>query len=50
MATDLTIRLKRHSYGSASLTLTRADGTVTWHSQKRLQWQTADIGRQSRRR
>ncbi len=33
MAVDLTIRLKRHSDGSASLTLTRADGTVTWQRQ-----------------
>lgn len=29
----LTIRLKRHADGSASLTLTRADGTVTWQRQ-----------------
>ena len=34
MAPDLEIRLKRHSDGSASLTLTRADGTVTWQRQK----------------
>ena len=33
MTSDLTIRLKRHSDGSASLTLTRADGTVTWQRQ-----------------
>ena len=31
---DLTIRLKRHADGSASLTLTRADGAVTWQRQK----------------
>ncbi len=31
---DLTIRLKRHADGSASLTCTRADGTVTWQRQK----------------
>jgi hypothetical protein len=30
---DLKIRLKRHSDGSASLTLTRADNTVTWQRQ-----------------
>ena len=30
----LDIRLKRHSDGSASLTLTRADGSVTWQRQK----------------
>ena len=30
----LAIRLKRHSDGSASLTCTRADGTVTWQRQK----------------
>ncbi len=29
----LAIRLKRHSDGSASLTLTRADGSVTWQRQ-----------------
>ena len=34
MTPDLRIRLKRHSDGSASLTLTRADGTVTWQRQK----------------
>ncbi|MEO8335369.1 MAG: hypothetical protein ABI664_10370 [bacterium] len=33
MTVDLTIRLKRHTDGSASLTLTRADGTVTWQRQ-----------------
>ena len=31
---SLRIRLKRHSDGSASITLTRADGTVTWQRQK----------------
>jgi hypothetical protein len=31
---DLRIRLKRHSDGTASLTLTRADGTVTWQRQQ----------------
>lgn len=31
---DLAIRIKRHSDGSASLTLTRADGSVTWQRQK----------------
>lgn len=30
----LHIRLKRHSDGSASLTLTRADGSVTWQRQQ----------------
>ena len=30
----LDIRLKRHADGSASITLTRADGTVTWQRQK----------------
>ncbi len=30
----LTIRLKRHTDGSASLTCTRADGSVTWQRQK----------------
>lgn len=30
----LNIRLKRHPDGSASITLTRADGTVTWQRQK----------------
>ena len=34
-ARSLAIRLKRHSDGSASLTLTRTDGTVTWQRQKR---------------
>ena len=34
MTPGLRIRLKRHSDGSASLTLTRADGTVTWQRQK----------------
>ena len=34
MAPDLRLRLKRHSDGSASLTLTRANGTVTWQRQK----------------
>ena len=29
----LTIRLKRHPDGSASITCTRADGTVTWQRQ-----------------
>ena len=29
----LSIRIKRHSDGSASLTLTRADGSVTWQRQ-----------------
>lgn len=33
MPVDLRIRLKRHSDDSASLTLTRADGTVTWQRQ-----------------
>jgi hypothetical protein len=33
MAPDLRIRLKRHGDGSASLTLTRADGSVTWQRQ-----------------
>lgn len=33
MSPPLTIRLKRHSDGSASLSLTRADGTVTWQRQ-----------------
>lgn len=31
---DLRIRLKRHSDGSASLTRTRTDGTVTWQRQQ----------------
>jgi hypothetical protein len=31
---QLNIRLKRHPDGSASITLTRADGTVTWQRQK----------------
>ena len=31
---DLAIRLKRHSDGSASLTCTRADGSVTWQRQR----------------
>ena len=31
---DLGIRLKRHADGSASITLTRVDGTVTWQRQK----------------
>ncbi|MEP6620236.1 MAG: hypothetical protein ABJE47_13015 [bacterium] len=31
---SLSIRIKRHSDGSASLTLTRADGGVTWQRQK----------------
>ena len=30
----LDIRLKRHADGSASITLTREDGTVTWQRQK----------------
>jgi hypothetical protein len=30
----LGIRLKRHADGSASITLTRADGSVTWQRQK----------------
>ena len=30
----LTIRLKRHPDGSASLTCTRADGSVTWQRQQ----------------
>ena len=30
----LDIRLKRHADGSASITLTRADGSVTWQRQK----------------
>jgi hypothetical protein len=34
MTVDLTIRLKRHTDGSASLTLTRADGSATWQRQK----------------
>ncbi|MES2177564.1 MAG: hypothetical protein V4550_06830 [Gemmatimonadota bacterium] len=33
VAPDLTIRLKRHTDGAASLTLTRADGSVTWQRQ-----------------
>ena len=33
MPASLDIRLKRHPDGSASLTLTRADGTVTWQRQ-----------------
>ena len=31
---DLAVRLKRHSDGSASLTCTRADGSVTWQRQQ----------------
>ena len=31
---SLRIRLKRHSDGSASITLTRADGSVTWQRQR----------------
>lgn len=34
MTPDLHIRLKRHSDLSASLTLTRRDGSVTWQRQK----------------
>lgn len=34
MSADLRIRLKRHTDGSASLTLTRRDGSVTWQRQK----------------
>jgi len=34
MPPDLKIRLKRHSDGSASLTLTRADDSVTWQRQQ----------------
>ena len=34
MTPDLRIRLKRHTDGSASLTLTRRDGSVTWQRQK----------------
>ena len=34
MSPDLHIRLKRHADGSASLTLTRRDGSVTWQRQK----------------
>ncbi len=34
MTPDLKIRLKRHSDGAASLTLTRADGSVTWQRQQ----------------
>lgn len=30
---ELNIRLKRHTDGSASITLTRANGTVTWQRQ-----------------
>ena len=30
----LSVRLKRHSDGSASITCTRADGTVTWQRQQ----------------
>ena len=30
---SLTIRLKRHADGSASITLTRSDGSVTWQRQ-----------------
>ncbi|MEO7456055.1 MAG: hypothetical protein ABIY52_07315 [Gemmatimonadaceae bacterium] len=33
MPASLAIRLKRHSDGSASLTLTRTDGSVTWQRQ-----------------
>jgi hypothetical protein len=33
MARSLDVRLKRHPDGSASLTLTRDDGTVTWQRQ-----------------
>ena len=33
-APSLSIHLKRHADGSASITLTRADGTVTWQRQK----------------
>jgi hypothetical protein len=32
--TDLIIRLKNHSDGSASITCTRADGSVTWQRQQ----------------
>ena len=31
---DLTIRIKRHPDGTASLTCTRADGTTTWQRQR----------------
>lgn len=34
MIPDLRIRLKRHADGSASLTLTRRDGSVTWQRQQ----------------
>ena len=34
MAPPLRIRLKRHSDLSASLTLTRRDGSVTWQRQR----------------
>jgi hypothetical protein len=34
MPPDLKIRIKRHTDGSASLTLTRADGSVTWQRQQ----------------
>lgn len=33
MATDLVIRLKKNSDGSASLSCTRSDGSVTWQRQ-----------------
>ncbi len=32
--TALTVRIKRHADGSASLTCTRADGTMTWQRQR----------------
>ena len=34
MAANLHLRLKRHTDASASLTLTRSDGSVTWQRQK----------------
>jgi hypothetical protein len=33
LSADLTIRIKKHADGRASLTLTRADGTTTWQRQ-----------------
>jgi hypothetical protein len=36
-APTLTIRLKKHADGSAALTCTRADGTVTWQRQQGAQ-------------
>ncbi|QJR36796.1 hypothetical protein [Gemmatimonas groenlandica] len=40
MTVDLRIRLKRHADGSASLTCTRRDGSVTW---QRLHGPTASV-------